>query len=205
MINHLLGRSDNSAYDFLVYDESDPSGSKRMLRKSLRAHFEESDISTEHLITVEYFLSLPRPSDGGKVDSDEWIGSVAGLKDTTGLGMFASGSYNGSLSLVYGNQTCVCSVSAHEGPIKAVAYGGGDIVVSGGQDKTLKTWRVTSSNELIPVGDALFDEKSFFLDFSFFVSIDIVRWALVCHRIVLMKVQSNVAQYEMISPLVLQW
>lgn len=151
VINHLLGQSDNRAYDFLVYDDSDTKGSKRMLRKSLRAHFEELDISTEHLITVEYFLSLPRPSDGGKYDNDEWIGAVAGMKDTTGAGVFVSGSYDGSLNIVSGDQTSMCSVNAHEGAIKAVANCN-DIVVSGGHDKTLRTWKVVS-NELVPVSD----------------------------------------------------
>lgn len=145
----MLGQNDNRAYDFLVYDDSDTAGSKRMLRKSLRAHFEELDISTEHLITVEYFLSLPRPSDGGKYDDDEWIGAVAGMRNTTGAGVFVYGSYNGVLKMVSGDQTDLCSVSAHEGAVKAVANCG-DIVVSGGHDKTLRTWKFVS-NELVAV------------------------------------------------------
>jgi WD40 repeat protein len=149
VINHLLGGNER-AYDFLVYDESDTKSPKRMLRKSLRTHFEELDISTEHLITVEYFLSLPRPSDGGKLDSDEWIGSVAGMKDTSGAGMFVYGSYSGALNVVSGDEKNICSVGAHEGAVKAVACDG-DVIVSGGHDKTLRTWKFTSSQSLIPV------------------------------------------------------
>eukprot|EP00613_Pedinella_sp_CCMP2098_P053013 CAMPEP_0171890512 /NCGR_PEP_ID=MMETSP0992-20121227/44222_1 /TAXON_ID=483369 /ORGANISM="non described non described, Strain CCMP2098" /LENGTH=473 /DNA_ID=CAMNT_0012517739 /DNA_START=23 /DNA_END=1444 /DNA_ORIENTATION=- len=161
IINHLLGADKGALYDFLVYD-SFGSGderqvvtpvlmrqaSKHLLRGSLRAHVSES----ERLLTIEYSPSLPRPSDGGRAELPDWVGCVDGVQEG---GLFVSGCYDGHLRVSTGGASLLYDVGGHQGAVKAIKAGKGGLVVSGGQDQTIRTWRLETSGDeatLVPVG-----------------------------------------------------
>jgi WD40 repeat protein len=137
--------------------------SKRLLRRSLRAHIREVDgMSSERLLTIEYCPSLPRPSDGGRENVPDWVGSLCGLQGGAG-GMFVGGCYDGCIRLFDGDATLTNETAAHEGAVKAVV-GLGDIVVSGGQDKSVRTWRL-SGGTLIPVCQNIYSSSELLIFF----------------------------------------
>jgi len=155
IINHLLGGrgSAERSFDFLVFDSGaevereDASttfarlATKRLLRGSLRSHIRELGMSSERLLTIEYTTSLPRPSKGEDSSMPDWVGSVAAVLGDD----FVAGCYDGRLRLLDGHGGQDCDVHGHEGAVKAVASNGG-VVASGGQDKTLRVWRVEARN-----------------------------------------------------------
>lgn len=156
------GASAGRLFDFLVYDpvtadgasdERQPvtpqymrSASKKLLRRSLRNHLNDNGVSTERLVTVEYAPSLPRPTGGGSTEAPDWVGSLAGASLLGSVAspkqVFVAGCYDGHLRLYdsasaapYGSG----GVRGHEGAVKALAVAG-SFVVSGGQDKAVRTW-----------------------------------------------------------------
>jgi WD40 repeat protein len=174
------GGNGGRLFDFLVYDpavataegygdERQPvtpqymrSAAKKLLRRSLRNHLHDNNVSTERLMTVEYAPSLPRPTGGGAAEVPDWVGSVAGAQlpsSGSGQRLFVAGCYDGQLRLFDGVSASPVGsgVRGHEGAIKAVASAG-SLVVSGGADKALRVWRLTSgggggsSPSLVPLG-----------------------------------------------------
>jgi len=166
----LLGANGNGSgrlFDFLVYDSATADGasderqpvtpqymrtaSKKLLRRSLRNHLNDNGVSTERLITVEYAPSLPRPTAGGSTEAPDWVGSVAGASLLGGASpqqLFVAGCYDGHLRLYdsasaapYGSG----GVRGHEGAVKALAVAG-RLVVSGGQDKAVRTWDLAAAS-----------------------------------------------------------
>lgn len=161
------GASNGRLFDFLVYDpaaaaaEGDGdarqpvtphymrSAAKKLLRRSLRNHLHDSGVSAERLLTVEYAPSLPRPTGGGAAAVPDWVGSVAGAalppssSSSAHQRLFVAGCYDGQLRLFESASASPIGsgVRGHAGAVKAVAACG-SLVVSGGQDKALRTWRL---------------------------------------------------------------
>jgi hypothetical protein len=121
---------------------------KRLLRRSLRAHVSEIDgLSSERLLTIEYSLSLPRPSDSGRNAMPDWVGCVAGVGSQAAGGLFVSGCYDGRLRVSTGNATTCGDVAAHVGAVKAVKAAAGGLIVSGGHDQSVRVWRLDQSGD----------------------------------------------------------
>lgn len=167
VLNHLLGTRDSARlFDFLVLDPSAVSSDdlpragqqlpKRLLRKSLRGHLSEHEISSEVLLTIEYALALPRPTQASEHKCPEWIGGLCAVMD----GSFLAGGYDGVFRLATPGERSqsdlpfTTEMQAHDGAVKALrSTVGGRRVVSGGMDRTVKVWDCNGKS-LVPVAVA---------------------------------------------------
>ena len=149
IVNHLLQLPKQVPFDFLLNDT--------LLRGSLLKGIQTQKLSTENVIELVYIPALLSPEVDATITSPDWIACL----DSGIHGFVFSGSYDGSISIDTHSGKQVATLKAHTGPVKGISVAktadnnNNLIVVSGSQDRILKTWKGEYNNAKKKVSSTL--------------------------------------------------
>ncbi|CAI2180685.1 16987_t:CDS:10 [Funneliformis geosporum] len=125
IINHLLGFEKPVPFDFMI--------DNLFLRTSLLEYLENSGLSTENIITVEYVESILPPTPLSSFQHDDWISSVKSYNQR----YFLTGSYDNYARIWNASGECLQTFVGHNAPIKSVSW----VSVQASQDRTIRAWK----------------------------------------------------------------
>ncbi|CAG8639628.1 4962_t:CDS:10 [Funneliformis caledonium] len=126
IINHLLGFEKPVPFDFMI--------DNLFLRTSLLEYLENSGLSTENIITVEYVESMLPPTPLSSYQHDDWISSVKSYNQR----YFLTGSYDNYARIWNASGECLQTFMGHNAPIKnddELSF------LSASQDRTIRAWK----------------------------------------------------------------
>ena len=138
VVNHLLGGSSHTAFDFLA--------GGALLRGSLGRHIRAHNLSAEDVVELQYLPAAKPPEEGPSAQHSDWVAALAPLNN-----FIFSCSMDGSLSCwssesaerttytsrAHGVSGATCASTIHhneDGDMSTAA------VVSGGKDGALRLW-----------------------------------------------------------------
>jgi ribosome biogenesis protein YTM1 len=139
VLNHLLELDEFVPFDFSINDH--------LLRSPLAKFISHYNISTEDILSIEYFPAITVPEDINSHENESWISSIRVLNDSLGC----AGCYNGNI-LVFDpkdldvSQNVVC----HEEPIKSIALWENNNnyhLATSSKDYLIKIWNIDASNQ----------------------------------------------------------
>lgn len=167
VVNHLLNNvtadeddevgSDEVSFDFLLHN--------RLIRMSLEKAINSMKLSTEDIITIEYFPSISVDKESKSCDMPAWVGCMS--TNLSNDGLIVAGCYDGMIRLVDSNEISpvniqtpgskstlntsitMSSLPQHEGPIKdvcAFSHKSHYFVVSCGKDQKMKCFMSGKKN-----------------------------------------------------------
>ncbi|RIA97072.1 ribosome biogenesis protein WDR12 [Glomus cerebriforme] len=134
IINHLLGFEKPIPFDFMI--------DNLFLRTSLLEFLENSGLSTENIITIEYVESMLPPTPLSSFQHDDWVSSVKSFNQK----YFLTGSYDNHIRIWNTSGECLQTFIGHNAPIKSVSWvsikdDDEFSFLSASQDKTIRAWR----------------------------------------------------------------
>ncbi|PKK59191.1 ribosome biogenesis protein WDR12 [Rhizophagus irregularis] len=134
IINHLLGFEKPLPFDFMI--------DNLFLRTSLLEYLENSGLSTENIITIEYVESMLPPTPLSSFQHDDWISSVKIFNQR----YFLTGSYDNHVRIWNTSGECLQTFIGHNAPIKSVSWISVKddeefTFLSASQDRTIRAWR----------------------------------------------------------------
>ncbi|RGB33320.1 WD repeat domain 12 [Rhizophagus diaphanus] len=134
IINHLLGFEKPLPFDFMI--------DNLFLRTSLLEYLENSGLSTENIITIEYVESMLPPTPLSSFQHDDWISSVEIFNQR----YFLTGSYDNRVRIWNTSGECLQTFIGHNAPVKSVSWISVKddeefTFLSASQDRTIRAWR----------------------------------------------------------------
>jgi len=138
VINHLLELKESQPFDFLIQG--------KLVRVPLHKFILNNRMSTEDIITIEYFPAASLSDESENIEAPSWVGSI----DNSAT-VVASGCYNGQVKFFdTENLNEIGNIQAHEDPIRAVlawsrASGNTSVqtIATASKDQTVKVWGAT--------------------------------------------------------------
>ena len=137
VINHLLGRDDHQAFDFLI--------DGHILRQSLSKLLYNLRKSTENVIIIEYIpaVTLSENSEGNELPA--WIGSI----DCSFSDIICTGCYDGSIHILNSaDQSNLTSIQAHDEPIRSILtlnHNNNQLIATASKDQTVKLHKLSQN------------------------------------------------------------
>jgi ribosome biogenesis protein YTM1 len=141
VLNHLLELDEFVPFDFAVNDH--------LLRSPIYKFLQYYRISTEDIITLEYFPAISVPEETNSQETDAWISCVNIYDDK----FAAAGCFNGNVLIFNPSDLSISqNIQCHEEPIKSVALWENQVtknynLATSSKDYLIKIWDVDSSNE----------------------------------------------------------
>ncbi|KAI9142601.1 WD40-repeat-containing domain protein [Paraphysoderma sedebokerense] len=111
IINHLLGNEKPTPFDFLIEG--------KLLRSSLFDYLNQSGLSTENVMQIEYIPSSLPPQGLPTYQTDDWISSVKVIPESS---LFLVGCYDGVVKVFNQSGDVAMNIDAFSVPVKAVDY-----------------------------------------------------------------------------------
>lgn len=137
IINHLIKQQNgldedagSTPFEFLI--------NGTLLRTSLQDYLTQNGLSSEAFLSLEYTKAVLPPSFLGSFNNEDWVSSL----DTFGDSKILSGAYDGIVRTFNMSGKVEQQFSGHQGAIKAVRYISDTRVVSGGNDRQIRLWKV---------------------------------------------------------------
>ncbi|KAJ1652956.1 ribosome biogenesis protein ytm1 [Dispira simplex] len=136
IINHLLQLSPPVPFQFLVQGKP--------LKGTIAAYLKsDPNISTEHVLELEYTQSLVPPRILSEYKVDDWLSSVR----INPSGLVLTGCYDGTAKIYSSESRCMYSMEAHKASIKSLTWLASPNVntlsfVTGAQDCTIMGWQL---------------------------------------------------------------
>ncbi|KAK6620315.1 hypothetical protein RUM44_006716 [Polyplax serrata] len=136
LVNELLQESQISShkhvdFEFLVDGE--------LLRTNLQEHLDLKEISTENVVSIEYFQKHPAPEPQDCLLHDDWVGGVHVTND-----YILTGCYDNTVQIWNTKGQHLKTVTGHSAAVKAVSWvsfdDGTATFVSGSSDQTAILW-----------------------------------------------------------------
>jgi WD40 repeat protein len=126
----MLCQTETVPFDFII--------AKSLLTTSLAKYIAQHNISLETVLEITVVKSLSPPEPGRVLSHNDWISSLAGLGQK-----IMTGGFDGCARVWSLSGECETVLRGHEGPVKCVAWmGGEDSVVTAGQDGIVCAWKV---------------------------------------------------------------
>ena len=152
IVNHLLSSNDNAEqekekeerrpvpFDFLIDGE--------LLRSSLDDYLVKHGLSTEVSLDVEYTRAVLPPSFLASFSNEDWISSidVLGKLSNEPLRSIVTGSYDGVVRTWGLDGTVKQQYSGHTAAIRAVKCITDTRLVSAGNDRSLRLWKIKGND-----------------------------------------------------------
>ena len=141
IVNHLLDLKEPQPFDFSIND--------RLLRQPLNKFISSNRLSTEEVISIEFFPAVYFADDGNIVDLPSWIGSI----DAKFGNFIFAGCFDGSVQLINKfDMTVTGAAHTHEMPVRDIhcwksplsSY----ILATASKDHSIKCWSTSSIDEI---------------------------------------------------------
>lgn len=129
VVNHLLDAENTVPFDFLIDGQ--------LLRTSLQDYLTKNGLSSETFLNVEYTRAVLPPSYLTSFNNEDWVSSI-----DVGDKHIISGSYDGVVRTWNLSGKVEKQYTGHSGPIRAIKYISNTRLVSAGNDRTLRLWKV---------------------------------------------------------------
>jgi ribosome biogenesis protein YTM1 len=139
VINHLMGNEEQSqaqSFDFCIQDI--------LVRTPLSKFVVANNLSTEDVLTIQYFPASSMADEQETIESPAWVGCLDNGANTSGL--VSAGCYDGSIQIIDPNTNSeLCKMQAHPDPVRAViswSSANETILATASKDQMLKCWSV---------------------------------------------------------------
>ncbi|KNZ54306.1 uncharacterized protein VP01_2983g1 [Puccinia sorghi] len=148
LINKVLQLAQPVPFDFVVNDQ--------LLRTSVKSFIDSHGLSTESVLEIEYLESVLPPKFVQCLEHDDWISDLSISKQGSAETTFLTASYDSNLRLFSASDSTkpVLTISGHEQPVLSVSWVNGPAkdssgpsrIASGGLDRVIKIWEISSSD-----------------------------------------------------------
>ncbi|KAG7193648.1 ribosome biogenesis protein ytm1 [Scheffersomyces spartinae] len=136
IVNHLLQSETPVPFDFLINGEIIRSTT------SLEDYLVKNGLSHEVVLNIEYTRAILPPSFLASFQNDDWILSVDSWKGES----IISGGYDGIVRTYNMSGQITKQLAGHSGSIKNVKFISDTRIVTSGNDRQLRLWKVKGEN-----------------------------------------------------------
>lgn len=149
VVNHLLQKESPVPFDFLIDGV--------LLRTSLDEYLIKKGLSSETFLLIEYTRAILPPSFLASYNNEDWVSSIdtfssnspfaAELRNQAVKPQILSGSYDGVVRTFDMSGQIQKQYIGHSAPIRAVKWVNSHRVVSAGNDRQLRLWKMSADGE----------------------------------------------------------